>query len=226
VEITPGVEGLIHVSEVSRKLATVNSRDFFRAGDDIQAVVISIARSERKLALGLKELQPDSWTDIHKKYPIGSTQSGTVCNIVTYGIFVRLIEGVVGLIHVSNLSLPKSIKSLYQFTKVGNEIDVVILDIDESQKRLSFKYRNNPWNRYEKNFSVDAIYKGCIKSRRGSRTLVKLVNGPETYVPSRFLKKHDGSLPKIGEILEFKVIFFDKRLKKIHLSHTVTYQLP
>ena len=227
VEIAPGVEGLIHVSEMSWSQHLRTAQDFLKVGDEIEAVVLTLDREERKMSLGIKQLIPDPWTDILKKYPVGSKHTATVRNFTNFGIFVELEEGVDGLIHISDLSWSKKIKHPAEFTKVGEKIDVVVLDVDVENRRLSLGHKQleeNPWDVFESIFTVGSVHKGTVVSNAEKGVVVSLPYGVEGFAPSRHIQKEDGSQAKIDDTLDFKVIEFSKENKKIILSHSRLHQ--
>ena len=223
IEIAPGVEGLIHVSEMSWSQHLRTAQDFLKIGDDVQAKVLTLDREERKMSLGMKQLIPDPWANIKERYAIGSKQTATVRNFTNFGIFVELEEGVDGLIHISDLSWSKKIKHPAEFTKIGDTMDVVVLDIDEENRRLSLGHKQleeNPWDVFESIFTIGSIQQGTIISTSDKGVVVSLPYGVEGFCPNRHLKKEDGSNAKMDETIDFKVIEFSKENKKIILSHS------
>ena len=210
IEIAPGVEGLIHVSEMSWSQHLRTAQDFLKIGDEVEAKVLTLDREERKMSLGIKQLIPDPWANIKERYAIGSKQTATVRNFTNFGIFVELEEGVDGLIHISDLSWSKKIKHPAEFTKIGDTMDVVVLDIDEE----------NPWDVFESIFTIGSIQQGTIISSGDKGVVVSLPYGVEGFCPNRHLKKEDGSNAKMDETIDFKVIEFSKENKKIILSHS------
>lgn len=223
IEIAPGVEGLIHVSEMSWSQHLRTAQDFLKVGDVIEAVVLTLDREERKMSLGMKQLIPDPWENIKDRYPANSKHTATVRNFTNFGIFVELEEGVDGLIHISDLSWSKKIKHPAEFTKVGESIDVVVLDVDEENRRLSLGHKQleeNPWDVFESIFTVGSVHQGTIISANDKGAIVSLPYGVEGFVPNRHLKKEDGSSGKVEETIDFKVIEFSKDNKKIILSHS------
>ncbi|NVO21016.1 MAG: 30S ribosomal protein S1 [Bacteroidetes bacterium] len=227
VEITTGVEGLIHVSEMSWSQHLRTAQDFLKVGDEVEAVVLTLDRDERKMSLGIKQLIPDPWTDILKRYPVGSKHEATVRNFTNFGIFVELEEGVDGLIHISDLSWSKKIKHPAEFTKIGEKINVVVLDVDVENRRLSLGHKQleeNPWDVFESIFTVGSIHKGTIVSSAEKGVIVALPYGVEGFAPSRHIQKEDGANAKVDESLDFKVIEFSKENKKIILSHSRMHQ--
>ena len=223
IEIAPGVEGLIHVSEMSWSQHLRTAQDFLKIGDDVEAKVLTLDREERKMSLGIKQLIPDPWANIKERYAIGSKQTATVRNFTNFGIFVELEEGVDGLIHISDLSWSKKIKHPAEFTKIGDTMDVVVLDIDEENRRLSLGHKQleeNPWDVFESIFTIGSIQQGTIISTSDKGVVVSLPYGVEGFCPNRHLKKEDGTTAKMDETIDFKVIEFSKENKKIILSHS------
>ena len=223
VEVVPGVEGLIHVSEMSWSQHLRSAQDFLKVGQEVEAVVLSLDREQRKMSLGLKQLMPDPWLTIAEKYPVGSKHTATVRNFTNFGIFVELEEGVDGLIHISDLSWSKKIKHPAEFTKIGDSIDVVVLEVDADNRRLSLGHKQleeNPWDVYESLFTVGSVHEGTIASVNDKGATITLPYGVEGFAPMRHLEKADKSKAHQGETLEFKVIEFSKENKKIIVSHT------
>ncbi len=227
VEIMPGVEGLIHVSEMSWSQHLRTAHDFLKVGDEIEAVVLTLDREGQKMSLGIKQLIPDPWANILEKYPVGSKHTATVRNFTTFGIFVELEEGVDGLIHISDLSWSKKIKHPAEFTKVGESIEVVVLEVDTENRRLSLGHKQleeNPWDVYETIFTVGSVHEGTVTSINDKGATIMLPNNIEGFAFSRHLAKEDKTQVKEGETLPFMVVDFSKDAKKIHLSHTKTWQ--
>jgi small subunit ribosomal protein S1 len=227
IEIAPGVEGLIHVSEMSWSQHLRTAQDFLKVGDEIEAVILTLDREERKMSLGIKQLIPDPWSNIKDRYPINSKHSSIVRNFTNFGIFVELEEGVDGLIHISDLSWSKKIKHPAEFTKIGENIDVIVLDVDEDNRRLSLGHKQleeNPWDVFESVFALDSLHSGTIIEINDKGAVAALPYGVEGFVPKRHLAKEDNTSVKIDEALEFKVIEFSKENKKIILSHVKVYQ--
>ena len=223
IEIAPGVEGLIHVSEMSWSQHLRTAQDFLKIGDDVQAKVLTLDREERKMSLGMKQLIPDPWANIKERYAIGSKQNATVRNFTNFGIFVEIEEGVDGLIHISDLSWSKKIKHPAEFTKIGDTIEVIVLDVDEENRRLSLGHKQleeNPWDVFESIFTIGSIQQGTIISTSDKGVVVSLPYGVEGFCPNRHLRKEDGSNAKMDETIDFKVIEFSKENKKIILSHS------
>lgn len=226
LEITPGVEGLIHVSEVSWSSQPVNSREFFKEGDIFKAKVVTIDRDEHKMSLSVKQLQEDPWMRIIEKYPKSSKHTGEVKNLTPYGVFIELEEGIGGMIHISDLSWTKRFAHPAEFTKVGEKLDVVILDIDTDTRKLSLGHKQleeNPWDTFESVFPVGSCHEATILRRDDRGAIVLLPYGLEAFAPIRHLKKEDGSLAEVEERLMFKVIEFNRDDKRILVSHTRFY---
>ncbi|MGD9494349.1 MAG: 30S ribosomal protein S1 [Bacteroidales bacterium] len=227
VEIATGVEGLIHVSEMSWSQHLRSAQDFLKVSDEVEAIILSLDREERKMSLGIKQLIPDPWVNIKDRYPINSRHKATVRNFTNFGVFVELEEGVDGLIHISDLSWSKKIKHPAEFTKIGDEIEVVVLDVDVENRRLSLGHKQleeNPWDVFETIFSVDSIHKGTIIEKNDKGAVVSLPYGVEGYAPNRHLQKEDGSKAEMDEALDFKVIEFSKESRKIVVSHSKIFQ--
>ena len=227
VEVVPGVEGLIHVSEMSWSQHLRSAQDFLKVGQEVEAVILTLDREQRKMSLGLKQLMPDPWLTIAEKYPVGSKHTATVRNFTNFGIFVELEEGVDGLIHISDLSWSKKIKHPAEFTKIGEKIDVVVLEVDAENRRLSLGHKQleeNPWDVYETLFTVGSVHQGKIVNMNDKGANVLLPYEVEAFAPMRHLTKEDKSKAKNGETLDFKVIEFNKDSKKIIVSHTRTFQ--
>ncbi len=223
VEVVPGVEGLIHVSEMSWSQHLRSAQDFLKVGDEVEAVVLTLNREERKMSLGIKQLMPDPWLSIAEKYPVGSKHTATVRNFTNFGIFVELEEGVDGLIHISDLSWGKKIKHPAEFTKTGEKIEVVVLEVDAENRRLSLGHKQleeNPWDTYADLFAVGTVHQGTITAINDKGATVALPYGVEGFAPMRHLEKADKSKARMDETLEFKVIEFSKENKKIIVSHT------
>jgi len=227
IEIAAGVEGLIHVSEMSWSQHLRTAQDFLKVGDEIEAVILTLDREERKMSLGIKQLIPDPWADIDQKYPKSSKHTATVRNFTNFGIFVELEEGVDGLIHISDLSWSKKIKHPAEFTKISEAIEVVVLDVDVDNRRLSLGHKQleeNPWDVFETVFNVDSVHKGTVLSVSDKGAIIALPYGVEGFAPKRHLSKEDGTMPKVDESLDFMVIEFSKDNKKIILSHNRIFQ--
>ena len=227
VEIAPGVEGLIHVSEMSWSQHLRSANDFMKVGDDVEAVILTLDRAERKMSLGIKQLKADPWECIETKFPIGSKHVAKVRNFTNFGIFVELEEGVDGLIHISDLSWTKKIKHPSEFTTVGATLDVVVLEIDKENRRLSLGHKQlekNPWDEYETIYTPGSVHKGTIVEMMDKGAVVALAEGGEGFATPKHLTKEDGSMAKKGEELDFKVIEFVKETKRIILSHSRTFE--
>jgi small subunit ribosomal protein S1 len=227
IEIAPGVEGLIHVSEMSWSQHLRTAQDFLKVGDEVEGVILTLDREERKMSLGIKQLIPDPWENIHEKYPNNSKHTATVRNFTNFGIFVELEEGVDGLIHISDLSWSKKIKHPAEFTKIGESIEVVVLDVDKDNRRLSLGHKQleeNPWDVFESVFTMDSVHQGTIVGSSDKGVIVALPYGVEGFAPTRHIVKEDGTAAKMDETLDFKVIEFNKESKKIVVSHSKVYQ--
>ena len=227
VEVVPGVEGLIHVSEMSWSQHLRSAQDFLKVGQEVEAVILTLDREQRKMSLGLKQLMPDPWLTINDKYPVGSKHTAIVRNFTNFGIFVELEEGVDGLIHISDLSWSKKIKHPAEFTKIGDSIEVVVLEVDAENRRLSLGHKQleeNPWDVYESLFTVGSIHQGTITNLNDKGATVSLPYGVEGFAPMRHLDKEDKTKARQGETLDFKVIEFSKENKKIIVSHSRIHQ--
>lgn len=227
VEIAPGVEGLIHVSEMSWSQHLRSAQDFLKVGDEVEAVVLTLDRTERKMSLGIKQLKEDPWKDIEEKYPVGSRHSAKVRNFTNFGVFVELEEGVDGLIHISDLSWTKKIKHPSEFTQIGADIDVIVLEIDKENRRLSLGHKQleeNPWDVFETVFTEGSVHEGTIVEMLDKGAVVQLEYGVEGFATPKHLVKEDGSHAQLNEKLSFKVIEFNKDSKRIILSHSRTFE--
>ena len=227
VEIAPGVEGLIHVSEMSWSQHLRSAQDFMKVGDEVEAVVLTLDREDRKMSLGIKQLKNDPWENIETKYPIGSRHTAKVRNFTNFGIFVELEEGVDGLIHISDLSWTKKIKHPSEFTKVGETIDVVVLEIDKENRRLSLGHKQleqNPWDTYETIYKPGTVHIGKITESMDKGAVITLNEGGEGFATPKHLVKEDGTQAQLGEELPFMVIEFVKDSKRIILSHSRTFE--
>ena len=227
VEIAPGVEGLIHVSEMSWSQHLRSANEFLKVGDEIEAVILTLDREERKMSLGMKQLKPDPWENIADKYAVGTKHTAKVRNFTTFGVFVEIEEGVDGLIHISDLSWTKKIKHPAEFTTIGADIDVVVLEIDKENRRLRLGHKQleeNPWDVFETVFSVDSVYEGTIIELTEKGAVVSLPYGVEGFATPKHLVKEDGTSAKLDEKLEFKVIEFNKEAKKIIVSHSRIFE--
>ncbi len=229
VEIQPGVEGLIHVSEMSWSQHLRSAQEFLKVGDEVEAVIITLDRDERKMSLGIKQLKEDPWEAIEVKYPVGSKHTAKVRNFTNFGVFVELEEGVDGLIHISDLSWTKKVKHPSEFTQVGAQIDVIVLDIDKENRRLSLGHKqleDNPWDVFEAKYTVGSIHEGKIIDLMEKGAVVQLDENVEGFATPKHLVKEDGSQAAQGETLPFKVIEFNKDSKRIILSHSRTFEDP
>ncbi len=224
IEIIPGVEGLIHVSEMSWSQHLRSPQDFLKVGDEVETVILSVDRDEHKMSLGLKQLSPDPWGAILSKYPVGSKHKAKVRNFTNFGVFVELEEGVDGLIHISDLSWNKKIKHPAEFTKIGEELEVVVLEVDVENRRLSLGHKqleDNPWETYETLFGVNSVHQGVVgKVTDKGAAVIFSTYGVEAFAPYRQLSKEDGSVAKEHDTLDFKVIEFNKENRRIVVSHT------
>jgi len=227
VEIAPGVEGLIHVSEMSWSQHLRSAQDFLNVGDEVEAVILTLDRDERKMSLGIKQLKSDPWENIEERYPVGSQHKAKVRNFTNFGVFVEIEEGVDGLIHISDLSWTKKVKHPSEFTQIGAEIDVVVLEIDKENRRLSLGHKQleeNPWDAFADVFTEGAVFEGTITEILDKGAVVSLPHGVEGFVTPKHLVKQDGSQAQVGEKLPFKVIEFNKDTRRIFLSHSRTYE--
>ncbi|MDG1219473.1 MAG: 30S ribosomal protein S1 [Flavobacteriaceae bacterium] len=227
IELAEGVEGLVHVSEMSWSTHLRSAGDFVKVGDEIEAMIITFDREERKMSLGIKQLTPDPWTDITSKYPIGSKQTGTVRNFTNFGVFVELEEGIDGLIYISDLSWTKKIKHPSEFCAVGDKIEVVTLELDVENRKLSLGHKqtlDNPWDKYENEFTLNSVHTFDIFEIVDKGATVKFNDDITAFIPSRYLIKEDGSKLVKGESAEFKVIEFNKDSKRVVASHTSVFK--
>ena len=227
VEVQPGVEGLIHVSEMSWSQHLRSAQEFLKVGDEVEAVILTLDREERKMSLGIKQLKEDPWEAIEVKYPVGSKHTAKVRNFTNFGVFVELEEGVDGLIHISDLSWTKKVKHPSEFTKVGESIDVIVLDIDKENRRLSLGHKQleeNPWDVFEEKYTVGSVHTGKITEMLEKGAVVALEENVEGFATPKHLVKEDGTQAQQGEELEFKVIEFNKDSKRIILSHSRTFE--
>ena len=227
VEVQPGVEGLIHVSEMSWSQHLRSAQEFLKVGDEVEAVILTLDRDERKMSLGIKQLKEDPWETIDVKYPIGSKHNAKVRNFTNFGVFVELEEGVDGLIHISDLSWTKKVKHPSEFTKVGEPIDVIVLDIDKENRRLSLGHKqleDNPWDAFEEKYAVGTVHEGKITEVLEKGSVVQLEENVEGFATPKHLVKEDQTQAQLGEVLPFKVIEFNKDSKRIILSHSRTFE--
>lgn len=227
VEVAPGVEGLLHVSEMSWNQHLRSAQDFLHVGDEIETVILSIDREDRKMSLGLKQLKEDPWATIEQRFPVGSRHNGRVRNFTNFGIFVELEEGIEGLVHISDLSWTKKIKHPAEFTEVGATLEVQVLEIEMEPRRLSLGHKqceDNPWNALSETFRVGSIHEGTITSFTDKGAIIALPEGIEGFATPRHLVKQDGSQATEGETLEFKVIEFNKDSKRVFVSHSRIFE--
>jgi small subunit ribosomal protein S1 len=227
LEIAPGVEGLIHVSEMSWSQHLRNPSDFMKIGDEMEAVILTLEKEERKMSLGIKQLKTDPWVDIANKYPVGSKHKGIVRNMTNYGLFVELEEGVDGLVHVSDLSWTKKIKHPNEFVKKDQELDVLVLEVDNENHRLSLGHKQldeNPWDAFETLFALGSVHEGTILKVEEKSATIALPYGVEGYAPIKQLYKEDKKTAKEDEVLQFRVTEFNKENKRIVLSHTAVWK--
>ena len=227
VEIQPGVDGLIHVSEMSWSQHLRSAQEFMKVGDEVEAVILTLDRDERKMSLGIKQLKEDPWETIEVKYPVGSKHVAKVRNFTNFGIFVELEEGVDGLIHISDLSWTKKVKHPSEFTSQGSEIEVVVLEIDKENRRLSLGHKqleSNPWDEYEKIYTPGSVHEGKITEAMDKGAVISLAEGGEGFATPKHLVKLDGTQAQLGEVLPFMVIEFVKDTKRIILSHSRTFE--
>ncbi len=227
VEIAPGVEGLIHVSEMSWSQHLRSAQDFLKVGDEVEAVILTLDRDERKMSLGIKQLKADPWENIEERYPVGSQHKAKVRNFTNFGVFVEIEEGVDGLIHISDLSWTKKVKHPSEFTQIGAEIDVVVLEIDKENRRLSLGHKQleeNPWDTFANVFTEGAVFDGTVTDILDKGAVVALPHGVEGFVTPKHLVKQDGTQAQVGETLPFKVIEFNKDTRRIFLSHSRVYE--
>ncbi|MFC3197963.1 30S ribosomal protein S1 [Parapedobacter deserti] len=223
LEITPGVEGLIHVSEMSWSQNLRSPQEFLKVGDEVEAQILTLDRDERKMSLGIKQLTPDPWKNIADRYPIGSRQKAVVKNMTNFGVFVELEEGIDGLIHISDLSWSKKINHPNEFTKVGEELEVVVLELDEENRKLSLGHKQleeNPWDTFETIFTLDSIHQGTVIKVGEKGNIVALPYGVEGFCPAKHSVKEDGSVLKLDETADFKIIEFNKENKRVVISHS------
>ena len=223
IEIQPGVEGLIHVSEMSWSSHLRSAQDFLKVGDEVEAAILTLDREERKMSLGIKQLKADPWANISEKYPVASKHSAVVRNFTNFGVFVELEEGVDGLVHISDLSWTKKVKHPSEFTAIGEKLEVVVLEIDAENRRLSLGHKQleeNPWDVFETVFTVGSVHEGTVVSFNDKGAAVALAHSIEGFAPAKALVKEDGTTAKAEEKLEFKVVEFNKSNKKIVLSHS------
>lgn len=227
LEVAEGVEGLIHVSEMSWSTHLRSAQDFVKVGDELEAMVLTLDRDDRKMSLGLKQLSPDPWTDITAKYPVGSRHKGVVRNFTNFGVFVELEEGIDGLIYISDLSWTKKIKHPSEFVSVGDQLDVEVLELDVDGRKLSLGHKqtqDNPWDKYESDFAEGTVHKAAITEMVDKGAIVEFNEDISAFVPQRHLEKEDGSKLNRGEEAEFKIIEFNKDYKRVVASHTAIFK--
>ncbi len=227
IEVAEGVEGLIHVSEMSWSTHLRSAQDFVKVGDEVEAVILTLDREDRKMSLGIKQLTQDPWTDITSKYPVGSRHTGIVRNFTNFGIFVELEEGIDGLIYISDLSWTKKIKHPSEFVNVGDKLDVVVLELDVEGRKLSLGHKQtqaNPWDKYEDSFAVGTVHNGTIAEIVDKGATVEFGDDIVAFIPTRHLEKEDGKKLKKGDVADFKVIEFNKEFKRVVASHTATFR--
>lgn len=227
IEVAEGVEGLIHVSEMSWSTHLRSAQDFVKVGDEVEAVILTLDREDRKMSLGIKQLTQDPWTDITSKYPVGSKHTGIVRNFTNFGIFVELEEGIDGLIYISDLSWTKKIKHPSEFVNVGDKLDVVVLELDVEGRKLSLGHKQtqaNPWDKYEDSFAVGTVHNGTIAEIVDKGATVEFGDDIVAFIPTRHLEKEDGKKLKKGDVADFKVIEFNKEFKRVVASHTATFR--
>ena len=227
VEVSEGVEGLIHVSEMSWSTHLRSAQDFVKVGDKVEAQILTLDRDERKMSLGIKQLHPDPWTDITKKFPVGSTHTGTVRNYTNFGVFVELEEGIDGLVYISDLSWTKKIKHPSDFVTVGDSLEVQVLELDVEGRKLNLGHKqtqDNPWDAHEATYSIDSVHTGTIKEKNDKGAVVTFTDGVEGFAPGRHLEKEDGTKLGKGDTSEFKVLEFSKEYRRVVVSHTAIFK--
>ncbi|MDO3694410.1 30S ribosomal protein S1 [Wenyingzhuangia sp. chi5] len=227
IEVAEGVEGLIHVSEMSWSTHLRSAQDFVKVGDEVEAQILTLDREERKMSLGIKQLHPDPWADITAKYPVGSTHNGIVRNYTNFGVFVELEEGIDGLVYISDLSWTKKIKHPSDFVAVGDKLDVQVLELDVENRKLNLGHKqtqDNPWDAHEAKYALNTDHEGTVKEKTDKGAVVDFEDGVEAFVPARLLEKEDGSKINKGDTATFKVIEFSKEFRRIVASHTATFK--
>jgi small subunit ribosomal protein S1 len=227
LEIMPGVEGLVHVSEITWSSQPINAKEFFKMGEEFEAVVVTLDKDERKMSLSIKQMTQDPWDTIENKYPVDSRHTGTVKNITPYGVFVELETGIGGMIHISDLSWIKRYNHPAEFTKVGEQIDIMILSIDKESRKLSLGHKQleeDPWNTFETVFPIGSIHEGSVTRKDEKGATVQLQYGLEAYAPARHLRKENGNNVEVEETLPFMIIEFDRNDKRIMVSHTKVWE--
>ena len=227
VEVEQGVEGLIHVSEMSWSTHLRSAQDFVKVGDKVEAQVLTLDREDRKMSLGIKQLHPDPWTDITTKYPVGSTHTGTVRNYTNFGVFVELEEGIDGLVYISDLSWTKKIKHPSDFVTVGDKLEVQVLELDVENRKLNLGHKqtqDNPWDAHEATYAIGSTHEGTIKEKNDKGAVVSFADGVEGFAPTRFLEKEDGSKLGKGDTIAFIVLEFSKEYRRVVVSHTSIFR--
>ncbi len=227
IEVADGVEGLIHVSEMSWSTHLRSAQDFVNVGDEVEAEILTLDREERKMSLGMKQLNPDPWTDITTKYPVGSQHTGIIRNYTNFGVFVELEEGIDGLVYISDLSWTKKVKHPSDFVKVGDNLDVQVLELDVEGRKLNLGHKQtqeNPWDKHEETYAINSVHPGVVKDKNDKGAVVVLNDEVEAFVPNRFTEKEDGSRLAKGEALDFKVIEFNKDYRRVVASHTSIFK--
>ena len=227
IEVSEGVEGLIHVSEMSWSTHLRSAQDFVKVGDSVEAQVLTLDRDERKMSLGMKQLHPDPWTDITTKYPVGSTHSGTVRNYTNFGVFVELEEGIDGLVYISDLSWTKKIKHPSDFVTVGDKLDVQVLELDVEGRKLNLGHKQtqeNPWDAHEATYAIDSLHEGTVSDKNDKGATIAFADGVEGFAPSRHLDKEDGGKLGKGDTAQFKVLEFSKEYRRVVVSHSAIFR--
>ncbi|QXP73786.1 30S ribosomal protein S1 [Tenacibaculum sp. HL-MS23] len=227
VEVEEGVEGLIHVSEMSWSTHLRSAQDFVKVGDEVEAQILTLDREDRKMSLGMKQLHPDPWTDITTKYPVNSTHTGTVRNYTNFGVFVELEEGIDGLVYISDLSWTKKIKHPSDFVTVGDKLEVQVLELDVENRKLNLGHKqtqDNPWDAHEATYTIGSTHEGSIKEKNDKGATVVFADGIEAFAPTRFLEKEDGSKLEKGDAVKFIVTEFSKEYRRIVVSHTSLFK--
>jgi small subunit ribosomal protein S1 len=227
LEIIPGVEGLIHVSEMSWSQHLRSPQEFMKVSDEMEAVILTLDRDERKMSLGIKQLTPDPWVGVADRYPVGSKQNAVVKNMTNFGVFVEIEEGIDGLIHISDLSWSKKVNHPHEFTKVGDKLDVVVLEVNAEERKLSLGHKQleeNPWETFETIFTLDSIHQGTIVKVTDKGAVITLPYGVEGFAPTKHLMKDDGKMATNEEVLDFKIIEFSKDAKRIVVSHAKLHE--
>jgi len=227
IEVSEGVEGLIHVSEMSWSTHLRSAQDFVKVGDSVEAQILTLDREERKMSLGMKQLHPDPWTDITTKYPVGSTHTGTVRNYTNFGVFVELEEGIDGLVYISDLSWTKKIKHPSDFVTVGDKLEVQVLELDVEGRKLNLGHKqtqDNPWDAHEATYAIDSVHEGTISDKNDKGATIAFADGVEGFAPSRHLDKEDGGKLAKGDTAQFKVLEFSKEYRRVVVSHSAIFR--